>query len=77
MDSSGMMARISGWARSWRLKPTLKNLGRFVIAHGERHFQVTAGVESAGIDKMPLAEAAGALQQGHNFIVSGNQMHRI
>jgi hypothetical protein len=39
-----------------------KNFGGVVVAHGERHLEILAGVQAAGVLEMPLPQAAGAAQ---------------
>ena len=73
MDSSGIMARISGSARSRRLSPTLKSLGVLVIAHRQRHLQIFVRVQTVGINEMAFAQSAGLAQYADHLVGSRNQ----
>ena len=65
-----------GFARSKRLSADAERFRVLVIAHRERDLQVFIGMQAVGVNEMAFAQSAGVAEHAHDFIVSGQQMHR-
>ena len=70
------MARISGLARRRRLKPTESSRWLAEWRRASGNLQVLVGVQTGGIFEMAVAQGARFAQQGDDFFLRGNQVHR-